>query len=198
MMLEAILWAIFGLLFLAMFVALAIICTPVQFSASFNTEKKPILNFKTAIFGGLCPVFSTTGARKTNAVVKKKEKTERAPKKTQGKHVFYYGPPMARAIPRLVSRLAAQVKFDVVSANIAFGLPDPADTGVVYGALQPVALLASAAKPCHVIIQPDFSGASFGGHGILIARFTPIALVPPVLRFGWAAFVSPKFSGAFR
>jgi hypothetical protein len=66
-----------------------------------------------------------------------------------------------------------------------FGLDDPADTGALYGMLQPIVALARAAGAT-IRVQPDFAGArlDLAGRGDLVIR--PTRLVGALARFAWA------------
>ncbi|MCP4317721.1 MAG: DUF2953 domain-containing protein [Hyphomicrobiales bacterium] len=198
MTLGAILWVIAGLLIIASVVAVGVLCSPCRVSAEFDTDTKPVFRFKMAVFGGLLPVVSTTDKRPKDSARKRKRRAASRSRKSTGQNIAVYAPRMLRNGPRLISGIVAGVTFEALDADISFGLPDPADTGMIYGALTPVARLVGSAEHSHISLHPDFNDSTFNGRGRIAARFTPASLIPPLLSFGWMVFVSPRLSGRIR
>lgn len=197
-MVGAILWLFAGILILAGIAVLGVLCTPLRLSLAFDTTARPTYLFRVAVFGGLLPVISTSGKRSQGSARKAVPRTAPRSRKPIHRHVADYAPRMLREGPKLMARMAARVRIEAVDASISFGLPDPADTGRVYGALSPVAHALVAGKYAGISLQPDFSGAVLAGRGRLAARLTPVALILPMLSFGWTVFVSPRLSGTSR
>lgn len=176
-------------------VAGGVFCTPVQVSVDFNSAHKPLLQIKAICLGGLWPVFLTNNVRSTSDNKKRdKQKTNKSARKSVAPYIPY----MLKAAPRLISRVFAQIKIEAVSAHVKFGLPDPADTGFLYGVLMPFTLFAEVSQVSCVSLQPNFSKAMLEGRCRIMARFTPIALVLPVLNFVWSVFISPRLSKGLR
>ena len=198
MTLGAIAWAIAALLSVVGVAIVGVLCTPLRVSAEFDTGAKPAFLVKVAVLGGLLPVVSTA-ARRPEAHAKKTQRRA-APKSRKSSRLNFvaYAPRMLRAGPRLISAIAARVKFEAIDASVSFGLADPADTGIIYGVLAPLVHVVGTAEHSHVTLQPDFNNVIFNGRGRIAARFTPLALLPSMLRFGWTAFVSPRLSGGIR
>lgn len=199
MILGAILWGALWLLIFALIVFTAILCAPVILGVNINAAEKFTLLVTMAIFGGLSPAFCVYDKRKKAPAEKTKKPARRRKKKKRKQFNFAASTPdIARAAPRFLAKIAARVKIDAINANISFGLPNPADTGVVYGALSPVLLLLNATPGFHISLRPDFRDSTLGGSGRIAVRFTPIALAPPMLGFGWRAFAAPRLSKVIR
>lgn len=198
MIVDVIVWGVFWFLILTLLIFAVILCAPVILGAEFDTAERPAFRITMAVCGGLFPAFSLYEKRGESPGKKtKKPAAEKQEKKRKRSGFVASAPDMVRAAPRFVSETAAQVKIEAMNADISFGFSNPADTGVVYGALSPFMVLFNAAPAVHLALQPDFNEAAFRGRGRLAARFTPIALAPPMLCFGWLAFVSPRLSKAF-
>ena len=198
MTIVAILWVIAGFLILTSVAALGVLCTPLRVSVEFDTDAKPAFLFKMAVYGGLLPVVSTTGKRPKGAARETKRRAAPKSRTPTRQNRAVYASRMLRNGPRLIARIAARVKFEAVDANISFGLPDPADTGMIYGALTPLVRLVGAAGRSHIALYPDFNDVVFNGHGRIAVRFTPVALIPPMFSFGWNTFVSRQLLGGIR
>lgn len=198
MTVAVILWAIAGLLIMACIAVLGALFTPLRISVAFDTDAKPAFILKMAVFGGLLPVVSTTGKRTEGSAVKTKRRAKFQSRKSARLNIACYAPRMLRDGPRLVSRIAACVKLEAVGANISFGLPDPADTGMIYGALTPVVRLAGNTEHSQISLTPDFNDVILNGRGHITARFMPFALILPLLSFAWTVFVSPRLSDGNR
>lgn len=191
MILGVILSIIAGSLILVGLVALAILCTPLRVSAAFDTAARPTFRVKMALFGGLLPISFAPGKAPKR---RRQPKPRTKPPARKPTRVAVHAPRMLRNGPRFATKLISQVKLEGLDAHIRFGFPDPADTGMVYGALTP----ATRCFRHHVSLQPDFDGAVLAGRGRIAARLTPATLIPPVLGFAWAVFVTPRQSRGAR
>lgn len=198
MMLDILLWIMAGVLIVAFFAALSILCAPMRISITLNTQTRPAFLFKVALFGGLLPVFSTADKQYERSTKVSTEAASREPRSPERRNVAAFAARMLRELPTLISKILSRVKLERVDATIRFGLPDPADTGIVYGALIPILPLISVPKRSHVVLHPDFGDQVFDGCGHMGVRFVPIALIAPILSFAWATMVLPRLSGAFR
>ena len=95
---------------------------------------------------------------------------------------------MVRATPRLIRGVLAAFRIERLQVRGRIGLPDPADTGQLFGALLPLSF--SFPGPRYAIdLQPDFGGATLDGNLEAQVRIAPIRAVLPALRFGWDVFV---------
>ena len=86
-------------------------------------------------------------------------------------------------ILRFGRRILSTGKVRHLSLRLRFGLDDPAETGVLWGALAPVAGYADSLRPGTLALEPDFSGAQFSGQGGVSMRIVPLSLLPPILLF---------------
>lgn len=123
-------------------------------------------------------------ARRDKATKRKKPAEDRPPsRKPSGadrlrrlRRLHGFGP--------LLSGIVAAFRIKQVDLRGRVGLPDPADTGLVWGQLTP--LIYGLDGPMrHIRIAPEFSGACFD----LTARgeiaFLPWRLIGAVTRFAW-------------
>lgn len=198
MILNIVVWVAIGILVGLVLAVVAILCTPVRISAQLDSEGRPLLRIRITILGGLCPVFSTKRSRVDADATKPKRPSAKKRRKTARMKMIAYAPHMARAAPRFLCGIVKRIRLDAVNADVSFGLPDPADTGALYGALTPIAVVLGNGKATSLTLRPDFSKPTFKGHGNMAARITPLALAPPAFAFGWAVFVSPRLPEALR
>jgi hypothetical protein len=103
---------------------------------------------------------------------------------------------LLRRVARLAWRLRRQVSFQEFHAHTAFGLDDPAYTGVVYGALSPLLVMARL-RGLDVDCRPMFLESGVTGTVSGTMRVRPLAVAgalvaflvsPPVLRSVRAAW----------
>lgn len=85
-------------------------------------------------------------------------------------------------VVRLVRDLTRQVKCERFYVDGKFGLDDPADTGVVFGALAPL-LIAARASGLQVLCRPMFDESGLQGACELTVRTTPIFLLGVLVAF---------------
>lgn len=84
----------------------------------------------------------------------------------------------------LVRRIIGCFKIKELSADFKVGLGDPADTGMLFAAIGPAALLSGSTFPCQIRIEPSFqSETTFTGRLNGTVRLQPIKLVVPLIRF---------------
>jgi hypothetical protein len=169
-----------------------------RISVMFDTQNRPAFFFKAALFDGLLPVISTAKRRQKKPT---KQGTKSASYKSRTplrRNIAAFAPYMLRELPKLVSKFASRVKLERVDAKIRFGFSDPADTGIVYGALIPLLQLIGVSERSNIVLHPDFGHEVFDGRGHIGARFVPIALIAPMLGFAWVTMVLPRLSGVFR
>ncbi len=86
---------------------------------------------------------------------------------------------------RLVRGILRRVRIKSLSADLAIGLDDPADTALVVASLWTPILLMFPSHAHAVRLQPSFDdGVVFAGHACMELRLRPIRIVPPIVRFG--------------
>lgn len=86
-----------------------------------------------------------------------------------------------REVLRFLEAELSRVHLDLVRLNGVFGLPDPADTGRVFGLLTPV-MYGLPCERVDVSLSPDFEAARLTADGEARLHLTPLALLWPVLR----------------
>lgn len=87
-----------------------------------------------------------------------------------------------RAVKLLRSSLRG-VRVRLLDANLTLGLPDPADTGRLFGVLLPAMLLVRPRVP-DVAIAPDFERAGLAGTAAGDVRVVPLRMLAPAVAFG--------------
>jgi hypothetical protein len=93
--------------------------------------------------------------------------------------------PMPRGIGDLVLGLLAAFRFRRLHLSGRVGLPDPADTGVLWGHLTP--FVYGLSGPGRVIaLAPDFGGPCLEVEGLAELAIHPIRLLRAGLAFAWA------------
>jgi hypothetical protein len=105
-----------------------------------------------------------------------------------------------RGLPGRVGRLAwallRQAKLDEFRVRTAFGFDNPADTGIVYGFLSPLLMIATA-RGLNVECRPMFEDSGIRGAVSATVHVRPLSVVgalgafvfsPSVLRAAWAAW----------
>lgn len=197
-MLAILLWIVVGVLIAALLAVLGLLSAPARISIVFDTQARPVFRVRVALAGGLLPVFSTADKQEERSTRRPRLNRARNPRTAKGWRDPAYAAGMLREMPRLVSRVFRCVRLESVEAKVSFGLPDPADTGIVYGALIPIVNAIGGSSRSHVVLHPDFGNQAFDGRGRLGLRFVPVALFVPMLGFAWATMVLPRISGAVR
>lgn len=140
-------------------------------------------------FGGVAPaipVFDTA---------RKARKSPKKPKRPDGKKTAKKGRGTAlRGAWQLLVDLAEQMRIAWIRGEADFGFSDPADTGMVYGALAPIVQIGKHAAHIDLVIRPDFHREGISGNIDAAVDLVPVRLVPPVLRFGWTNLRSDKWN----
>ena len=100
-----------------------------------------------------------------------------------------------RRVLRLFTDVLRRTKVRELKLDVRVGLGDPADTGLLFAAIGPMAANLTAFTPLDVEVQPDFEQATLRGHFRSDIRILPIqfvllfilfALSPTTLRALWA------------
>ena len=97
---------------------------------------------------------------------------------------------LLRRVGRLVVTLFRQVTFEEVRLRTTFGLEDPADTGIVYGFLTPLLVVAKT-RGLNVDCRPMFLDSGWNGTVSATIHVRPVSVLaalvvflvsPPVIR----------------
>jgi hypothetical protein len=149
------------------------------------------LRVELRFLGGAVPwiaVYDSTRPRKP----KRKATAPKPPKRKKRTRATGKGGAgrMLRAGPGLIGGLIRQIRVERCRVECRFGLGDPADTGQAYGLLAPLVF----APPWGwdgagaVVLTPDFERACLEGEAEVALAVVPARLLPPIVRFAWAAF----------
>ena len=160
---------------------LALLATPVDIDLRLQSQQRPKVRVRARFLGGLLPPVLMTGPRKQKKRPAKK-KTGQLRKSWSNTSAF------PSAIGRLIKELLRAVQIRNLSINAEFGLGDPAETGALFGSLVPLAYGTSGCSQIDLSLTPDFDHARLSGTFDATLRFVPVALLPPVARFGWKLF----------
>lgn len=186
------LWILFWIVAALAAAILVVVVTPTVFllDAAFGGGARARVSVRP--LGGLAPaipVFDSAAARPASRTTAKKRKKKAGGRERPGRSG---GAGRARrvvaALPDLVGGVIGTVHVERLALDLDFGTGDPADTGALYGALAPF-LYGSWPRCTETVdLRPDFTRARLDGTASARVRFTPAALLPPAVRFGWAAF----------
>lgn len=100
------------------------------------------------------------------------------------------GNPLPEALT-LLRRVLHAFHVDRLHVDAEVGLGDPAETGRVFGQLCPVIYGVGpygATDRLGVNLRPNFDDACFHGSAEAALRVTPIAVIWPLMAFGWRVF----------
>ena len=176
MLAAIVIWAIMALVALLVLV----LVTPVRVQAQLRSAPHWHYRMDAWLLGGLSPRLPLVDSRRP-----RKPKLPK-PKPKTARRAAPDG--MAKALPRLIKELLQVVHLEELRLDAGFGLPDPAETGQLYGCLAPLQYAGLLPEHVSVALQPDFTGPSFDCALDGSARFTAAALLPPMARFGWRVF----------
>ena len=86
---------------------------------------------------------------------------------------------------RLLRDLVTRINIQQIAADLDVGLGDPADTGILFAILGPLALLLnSSLANGRIGLRPDFTPQPvLVGYSRLEMRLQPIRFVAPLIRF---------------
>ena len=98
----------------------------------------------------------------------------------------------SRKLLRLARRLVRSVQVRDVDVEFQVGTGDPVETGLLYGLIWPVVVLARSRLSPNIRVDPNFVEETFRGHARGAVRAYPIRLIPPLIAF---AFSPTTFRG---
>lgn len=162
-----------------------ILWVPLDFVFNIDVYEKPKIRFKLYWLFGLISR-EVPGARKKRAK-KKKDKKGRSKLKwgdigfilkilgTKG---------LLRNVKKLVKGIFSCFKFRDMETDFRIGLGDPANTGLLFAFIGPVAAGIGAANISRISLQPSFEDSpTLEGYSHGAVRMRPLRLVPSLLRF---------------
>ncbi len=173
------------LLLLALLLAiLVLVALPVRFAMTGELGTAARLRFTIGLLGGVIPAMTVYDSAKPE------KPREKKPRKQPKRRKAWQGKGSARMVgefPALLRGLLRQIELEEFRLTGRFGTGDPADTGAVFGMVSPL-LYGIQTKRVSITLKPDFNDACLDGRLRAALRITPIALLPPILRFAWRAF----------
>ena len=181
----AILWAVPGLFGFLLLAAILVIATPMRVRFVGSYDQKLDLSAEVRIFWGLSPRLRIPILRhrpKPKRHAKPSSKRKAKPRrwikfKTEG------AADLVASAGDTLRAMFGRIQVEACRLSVAFGLDDPADTGLIYGLITPAAY-GLGSERCQVSVEPDFSCRRFAGQAEVELRFTAIAVVWPAIRFG--------------
>lgn len=156
--------------------------TPVKLTLSARTDPQYRVRITARGIGGMMPsilVYDSTRAKR-----ERKSKPERKRRKPSRRS---QGLRLVRAVPRLVIDLLRPIRLERLDVDADVGLEDPADTGMLFGLLQPLRHLPPLSK-ASIAVRPDFTRSVASGSVDAGISFVPAAFIPPGARFVWTLF----------
>ena len=165
----------------ALLALLAVLAAPVEVSVTADSRATPRVSVRIGLLGGVLPAFALTSPTGRKERKKEKRKRAKAGGGVDGKRV-------ACNLPALFAGLLRQIEISRLVLRLRFGLGDPAETGALYGQAMALAAPLNARRGVAVDLAPDFGDKVLAGRGEIAFRATPLAFVPPILRFVWASF----------
>lgn len=184
-MLAFVLWLLLGLLA----VILVVLATPVLIRIDGRAGPAPSLRIVLRLLGGLTPpMVLADSARAGRAKPRKAVRTEKPERKVPGKPRKRFDSRVIGAVPRLIGNVLGKVHFDELNLDAEFGLGDPAATGEAFGMMTPLLYGLPPSERVSLAVRPDFERTVLSGRIGALIRVTPLAFVPPAIRFGWVAF----------
>lgn len=189
-MLAVLFWLLAGLLLLV----LLVLALPVRLVLAARSAPYPHARLTARPLAGLSPplpLFDSNWLKGED----EEEEGEPAPKETnedeKKKRRGSGASRMLRVIkagPRFLHGVFTALRFEHLAGEAEFGLPDPADTGQLYGLMTPLLYTSPLGRHSALAIRPRFEGAALGGWLEAHVRLTPLALAPPAAGFAWRVF----------
>lgn len=172
-----------GLLLLLLSVVL-LVALPMRVALNGELGEVRRLRVTLGLLGGVVPSIALYDSDKPKRPRKNKEK-----KKAQRRKLLKGGGSlgMATEFPTLLRELLQRVHLEKLHLRGRFGLGDPADTGAVFGMLTPL-IYGLSGRRAVIELRPDFGDVCLEGRLEAGIRLTPIAFVPPILRYVWRVF----------
>jgi hypothetical protein len=163
-------------------VVVAALWVPLDLSLTIDTTREKRFTLGLAWLFGAIRIRIGEGARKPKAGEKKKaEGRRRWPAlqilRTRG---------MAAATAKLGRRILRCLEIRDFRGDFLIGLDDPADTGMLFGALIPAAIALSSLTGNPFTIRPSFEGRVFEGRTGATLRLSPLRALWAITRFAFS------------
>ena len=178
-------WLIIVLIVLACILLLAalLLLIPVGLAFELDIHGQPRLSASFTWMFGLVRLPIKPKVRKKKAAGKKAKPRKKRSRLKIWSMLRSRG--LVRQFGRLARRVLGCINFRDFELRLRFGLGSPADTGIMFGMMQPALLLIPAS--CSVSIEPDFSGAVVEGQARGRITFVPACILAAFLAFIFSA-----------
>jgi len=163
-----------------------LISIPVDFIFRFDSFRSPSFRFQMGWFFSLVKI--KIGEKKKKPPKPKKPKKKKAKKKKKGKSNIQLARLITRSLLFRVLRLVRDVlgSFNLmhIDADLEAGLGEPADTGMVFGAVWPLLALMPVSLRQQIRLSPNFGTEPvLAGTANGDIRIRPILIIFVILRF---------------
>lgn len=182
-MLAEVLWIPVAVLASLLAVVIIVLVTRITLDVRLRTAPEFRLRVGARLLGGLTPWIPVhDSARKAARTDKPRRVAKRAKpgRLTGGRFRKVLG-----AAPRILSDFLRRISIERLRVDADIGLPDPADTGALYGLAAALVHSQPPARSLVVSIRPDFSRPRVSGELEAMFSFVPASLVPPAARLAW-------------
>lgn len=180
-MLEILVWL--GILFLAGL--LAAIFLPLRLELRAEVADKVSFSALIRPFGRFGPRIPL---RRNKTAKAAPQEAERKPRRESKTRRLDSGRRLLRPGLRLLGDILGAVRVHTMAVDLRFGSDDPSETGEIFGWMAPIVYGTAAWNRADLHFEPVFDGEVFEGSAALDVSLVPARLVPPFVRFGFAAF----------
>ena len=194
------LWAVLGLLAMALLLALLVLATPVHLVLNAEVGQATRFRLRMRLLGGLTPWLRLVDTARpdrlpsgSRAPVRRKALKPRSrPENHPGRRWGVQNEKMWRllqALPELLRREFRRIRIEQLLVEGDIGLGDPADTGQLFGYIMP--LTHSLRLPrTRIRLRPDFNALRVEGQAEAVVHIVPLTLLLPAVLLGWRVFVA--------
>ncbi|WP_417207384.1 hypothetical protein [Antarctobacter sp.] len=171
-----VLWAVLALVTVLFLLGVLLLALPVQVQFLAEYEGRARMRLRLVLLDGHAPGIALVDSwRLPGPKRKAAQKKQGTPSESR---------PPAGAILKLIMEVLGCIRIRRLRVQGIVGLADPADTGHLFGALCPLRYGLPAGVAA-IDVVPEFSGPHLEGRAEGVLSVTPLALVPPLMRFGW-------------
>jgi len=163
-------------------VVVAVLLVPVSVDLSIHREDRLVVSAAPR-WGPFGPAISAEGSPRVARAAP--SRSRRPPHATNARQLraLLFSPDFLPSLLRLARRLLRQLKPQRLQLRLKAGLGDPADTGRLWGALVPLALLLTSVGAESIWVEPDFSRRCFELDGHATVRVIPGVLLLVLLGY---------------
>jgi len=180
---------------LALLLIVALLAIPVEIA--FNVQRREKFHFAVSIgwlFGVVSAPLSDSGSGPSSE--RRKKKSRKGQKKDRSRKAFsvVVNTRFQRRVIRFLKDILGAIRMPAFTLRARLGLGDPADTGMLWGIVGPLAAVLADARNSAVYIEPEFMHETFeldcsGKVRVIPIQFVYIAalffLSPITIRMLW-------------